>query len=258
MKDLEKAAVALFQAQKNVKGIGPLTQDMPDLTIGEAYEIQIINIKRQLAAGRKVIGKKIGLTSLGMQRLLNVFEPDYGILLDDMLVTSGGSIDISQMISPKVECEIAFILKKDLPGPDVKVSDVLNAVSYVAPALEIVDSRVANWKIKLPDTIADNASSGRLVIGSNAFDVQSFDLANLGMYHLKNGELCNSAAGIEVMGNPVNAVAWLANKLSEFKMPIKAGEIILSGAFAAAIEANKGDRFEAHFDRMGWVEVGFI
>lgn len=258
MKDLNSAAQSLFEALHNAKGISPLTETIPGLSIEDAYQIQIINVKRQLAEGNRIIGKKIGLTSLGMQRLLNVFEPDYGTLMEDMLVKSGGSIDTSRMISPKVECEIAFILKKDLTGPVVLESDVLEAVSYVAPALEIVDSRIQDWKIKLPDTIADNASSGKLVIGCDAFDVRGFNLANLGMYHKKNGELCNSACGIEVMGNPVYAVTWLANKLIEFNMPLRAGEIILSGAFAAAVEAKQGDRFEAYFDRMGKVEIKFI
>lgn len=255
--NLEKAARSLYEALVSAEGIGPLTESMPDLGTEEAYQIQMINLKRMLAEGHRVVGKKIGLTSLGMQRLLNVYEPDYGTLMEDMLVKNGGSIDISKMISPKVECEIAFVLKKDLPGPVVLESDVVDAVSYIAPALEIVDSRILDWKIKLPDTIADNASAGKLVVSSNAFEMRGFDLANLGMYNLKNGELCNSACGIEVMGHPVRAVTWLANKLIGFGMPLKAGEIILSGAFAAAIEAKKGDRFAAHFDRMGKVEVEF-
>lgn len=258
MTNLESAARSLYDALEIAKGIGPLTEAIPGLTTGEAYKIQMINLKKRLSEGHRVIGKKIGLTSLGMQRLLNVYEPDYGTLMEDMLVQSGGSIDISRMISPKVECEIAFVLKKDLPGPTVLETDVLDAVSYIAPALEIVDSRVENWKIKLPDTIADNASAGKLVIGTDKFEMRDFDLANLGMYNLKNGELCNSACGIEVMGNPVRAVTWLANKLVTFDMPLKAGEIILSGAFAAAIDAQKGDRFAAHFDRMGKVEVQFV
>jgi 2-keto-4-pentenoate hydratase len=256
--DLEKAARSLYDALISVKGIGPLTEAMPALGTAEAYQIQMVNLKRMLAEGHRVVGKKIGLTSLGMQRLLNVYEPDYGTLMEDMLVENGGNIDISRMISPKVECEIAFVLKKDLSGPVVLDSDVVDAVSYITPAFEIVDSRIKDWKIKLPDTIADNASAGKLVLSGNAFELRDFDLANLGMYNTKNGELCNSACGVEVMGNPVRAVTWLANKLIGFDMPLKAGEIILSGAFAAAIEAKKGDRFAACFDRMGKVEVQFI
>ena len=256
--DLNDAAELLFEAQEKAQGMRPVTELLLDLTVEDAYRIQMINLKKMLAEGHRVVGKKIGLTSLGMQQLLNVYEPDYGTLMEDMLVENGGNIDISRMISPKVECELAFVLKKDLEGPVVLDSDVVDAVSYIAPAFEIVDSRIEGWKIKLPDTIADNASAGKLVLSGNAFELRDFDLANLGMYNTKNGELCNSACGIEVMGNPLRAVTWLANKLISFDMPLKAGEIILSGAFAAAIEAKKGDRFAASFDRMGKVEVQFI
>lgn len=239
MKNLDLFADELIKAQESVYGIAPLTDREPSLSVEEAYSIQISNINKKIDAGRRIVGKKIGLTSLGMMRLLGVNEPDYGVLLDDMIVSNGGSINACDMISPKVECEIAFVLKDDLAGKDIKVSDVINATSYITPALEIVDSRVADWKIKLPDTIADNASSGRFVISESAFDLKDYNLKTTGMYLEKNDVLCNSATGVEVMGNPVISVAWLANKLNEFGMPLRAGEIILSGAFAAAIEAKR-------------------
>lgn len=255
--DLNVVADALFKAQDNAKGIAPVVDMMPDMTLEDAYNIQIINIKKRVGQGRKIIGKKIGLTSLAMQRLLKVDEPDYGNLLDDMLHYSGETLDISKMIQPKVEAELAFILNKDLDGPDVTPVDVYNAVSCVMPSLEIVDSRVSDWKITLRDTIADNASSGALVLGHSVFDIRDFDLLNIGMYLMKNGELYNSGAGIEVMGNPVLAVAWLANKLHSFDMNLKAGDIVLSGALTAAAEAKRGDEFTAYFDGMGSVSVQF-
>jgi 2-keto-4-pentenoate hydratase len=247
----------LAEAEKNRKGVLPLTELDPEITVEEAYQIQLETIKRKTDEGQKIVGKKIGLTSLAMQQLLGVDQPDYGHLLDGMVVENGGKISWDRVLQPKVEAEIAFVLKKDLIGPKVTVMDVLLATEYVVPALEIVDSRVENWNIKLQDTIADNASSGLYVLGGKPLPVHKLDLAQVGMVLYKNGEMMNTGVGAAALGNPAFCVAWLANKLSEFDISLKAGEVILSGALSVAIDAQPGDSFHARFAHLGEVSVSF-
>ena len=220
----------LAQAEINRQGVKPLTSIDPELTIEEAYQVQLATIAKKVADGRQIIGKKIGLTSVAMQKLLGVDQPDYGHLLDNMVIGNGNHINSELVLQPKVEAEIAFILKHDLVGPRVTVTDVLLATDYVVPALEVVDSRIADWKIKLEDTIADNASSGLYVLGDKKLKVSEIDLALTGVVLYKNGEVMNTGVGAAALGHPAICVAWLANKLFEFGITLKAGEVILSGA----------------------------
>jgi 2-keto-4-pentenoate hydratase len=254
---VKEYADILAEAETTRVGIAPLTSTDSDLTVKEAYNIQLENIHKKVLKGQKIVGKKIGLTSLAMQTLLGVDEPDYGHLLDTMVIENGGRISIEQVLQPKVEAEIAFILKKDLRGPNLTALDVLQATEYIVPALEIVDSRVKDWKIKLADTVADNASSGFYVLGGKPTKVSDIDLELIGMAFSKNGELVNTGVGAAALGNPANCVAWLANKLSEFDIPLLAGEVILSGALSAAIKARVGDSFTARFAHIGQVSVHF-
>ncbi|MBU8917700.1 2-keto-4-pentenoate hydratase [Bacillus sp. FJAT-29953] len=247
----------LKQAEESKKSIAPLTELYPDLTIDEAYQVQLQMIGEKVQAGQKIVGKKIGLTSVAMQQLLGVDQPDYGHLLDTMEVSNQGTITLNDLFQPKVEGEIAFILNKDLSGSNVTVEDVLAATAYIAPALEIVDSRITDWKITLADTVADNASSGMFVIGEERYAVSDIDLPSIEMKLFKNGELVNKGYGSDVLGHPATCVAWLANKLSEYNVVLKAGEVILSGALSAAVVAEKGDRFTAGFSHIGKVEVSF-
>ncbi|MGM7702875.1 2-keto-4-pentenoate hydratase [Pseudalkalibacillus sp. Hm43] len=247
----------LVTAEKNRKGVKPLTEVYPDLDIHEAYQVQLMNVRRKTESGQKIIGKKIGLTSKAMQDLLGVGEPDYGHLLDTMAIENGGEITSELVLQPKVEAEIAFVLRKDLNGPTVTAEDVYEATAYVVPALEIVDSRVADWKIKLADTIADNASSGLYVLGDNKVPVRAVDLPSIQMILYKNGEEVNSGTGAAALDNPANCVAWLANKLSDYGVSLKAGEVILSGALSAAVDARPGDEFKATFNALGEVTVRF-
>ncbi len=247
----------LLKAEKSRKGVLPLTKMNPDLTVEEAYNIQLDNIQVKLEKGEAISGKKIGLTSLAMQQLLGVNEPDYGHLLQSMEVKNGGIISRQQLLEPKVEGEIAFFLKKELAGPNVTVADVLDATDYVAAALEVVDSRVAGWKIKLCDTVADNASSGLYVLGDKKIPPHQLDLTEEKMTFYKNGQLINEGIGKAALGDPAYCVAWLANKLSEFGITLKANEIILSGALSAASNAEKGDGFAAKFQTLGEVKVSF-
>jgi len=247
----------LAEAERRCQGVPPLTDQDPELTVEQAYQVQLCTVRRKLQAGCRITGKKIGLTSLAMQQLLGVDQPDYGHLLDSMVIENHGLISWSQVLQPRVEAEIAFVLKRDLRGPRVTVMDVLQATEYVVPALEIVDSRILDWKIKLQDTIADNASSGLYVLGGKPLAVDELDLAQLGMVLYKNGEMMNTGVGAAALGHPAACVAWLANKLYEFDISLKAGEVILSGALSAAVHAGPGDHFRARFAHLGEVGVRF-
>ena len=254
---INEFANLLEEAEKTGVGILPLTSIDKNLTVNEAYQIQLNNIEKKMAKGQKIIGKKIGLTSKAMQKLLGVDEPDYGHLLDSMVIENGGNIPLNLVLQPKVEAEIAFILKKDLKGPNTTTLDVLKATDYIVPALEIVDSRVQDWKIKLPDTIADNASSGFYVLGGKRTKIEDVNLELLGMVFEKNGEIVNTGVGAAALGNPATCVAWLANRLADFDITLKAGEVILSGALSAAVEAQAGETFTARFAHIGSVKVHF-
>jgi 2-keto-4-pentenoate hydratase len=251
-------AEQLFNAERNRKAIPPLTDQDPSLTIDDAYQIQLANIKRVLEMGHTVSGKKIGLTSPGIQKQMGVNEPDYGHLFTAM-DCKDGAINTAALLQPKIEGEIAFVLKKDLTGGKVTREDVLEATDYVSAAFEIVDSRVADWKIKLVDTVSDNASSGRYVLGSKRLKLSEVDLPAVSMKLYKNGgQLVGEGTGAAVLGDPCVAVAWLANRLWTYGVILKAGEVILSGAFSAAPPAVKGDAFAADFSSFGRVEARFI
>ncbi len=247
----------LAQAEIERRGVLPITELDSNITVEEAYQVQLYTIQKKIEAGQRIVGKKIGLTSLAMQELLGVDQPDYGHLLDGMVVENGGQISLDRVLQPRVEAEIAFVLKKDLVGPRVTVMDVMQATDFVLPALEIVDSRIADWKIKLQDTIADNASSGLYVLGGKPLCVDQLDLAQVGMVFYKNGEIMNTGVGAAALGHPATCVAWLANKLFEFGINLKAGEVILSGALSAAVNAEPGDLFHARFAHLGEVSVRF-
>lgn len=254
---IQSFAAKLAEAEISRAGIDPLTSVHPSLSVDEAYHIQLENIGRKVKEGRRIVGKKIGLTSVAVQKMLGVNEPDYGHLLDSMVVENGGSISCGDLLQPKIEGEIAFILKKDLKGPRVTVLDVLQATDYVVPALEIVDSRIQDWRIKLQDTVADNASSGLYVLGGKPTKIEDIDLELVGMVLLQNGEVANTGVGAAALGNPAACVAWLANRLADYDITLKAGEVILSGALSGMLVARPGDHFTARFAHLGQVSVSF-
>jgi 2-keto-4-pentenoate hydratase len=214
------------------------------------------NISRAKALGYHISGKKIGLTSFGIQEQLGVHEPDYGHLFSEMECRDG-IVRIGSLLQPKIEAEVAFVLKKDLIGGFVTAEDVYQATDYVSAAFEIVDSRVAEWRIKLADTVSDNASSGRYILGVKKISLAEIDLRSERMRLWKNDTLAGEGTGEAVLGNPIEAVAWLANKLWDFGSALLAGEVVLSGAFTAAPAAAKGDRFRAEFSTLGVVEGEF-
>lgn len=256
--DYQAIAEKLLTAERQCIPIDPLTNVYPTMTVEDAYRIQLAIVEKKKTDKNKIIGKKIGLTSRAMQRLLNVNEPDYGHLLSNMLLLEGEPCVRKKLIWPRVEGELAFILKERLQGPGITPSDVLRATEGIMPAFEIVDSRIRDWKIKLPDTVADNGSSAFLVLGSRMMPAKDLDLRLIGMVLEKNGEVVSTGAGAAVWGNPAAAVAWLANKLSDFGIALEAGEIILSGALTAAEDANEGDVFSVSFDRLGTLSLKFV
>jgi len=256
-KKITEYAARLYDALENRVSISPISDELDSLDIDNAYAIQMENVKRSLASGAKISGKKIGLTSKPMQEMLGVDEPDYGHLYDTMDLT-GKPVPANTLLQPKIEGEIAFILKEDVKGPNATVEDVLAATDYVVAALEIVDSRVKDWKIKLFDTVSDNASSGSYVLGAKKVAVSDIDLIAEQMTFYKNGEAINSGAGSAVLGNPAYCVAWLANKLWAYGVILGKGEVVLSGALSAAIAAEAGDIFKAEFSALGVVEAKFV
>jgi 2-keto-4-pentenoate hydratase len=255
--DLAELARKLVEAAETQTPVEPLTARYPDLTLADAYGIQLAIVELRLAAGRKIIGKKIGLSSKVMQELLGVDEPDYGHLFDNMIVPAGEAVAMDGLVRPRCEAEIAFVLGDDLSGPGVTVADVLTATDGVMPALEIVDTRIRDWEIKLEDTVADNGSSALIVLGGTITPVIDLDLRLLGMLFSQNGRTAGTGTGAEALGHPAASVAWLANKLAEFDVTLQAGEIILSGSLAGAPLVSAGDVFVAEFDHLGTVSVGF-
>lgn len=256
-KEIQKYADMLYEAERTRVAIPPLTDMDATLNIDDAYAIQLANVDRVVKQGHVISGKKIGLTSPGIQQQLGVNEPDYGHLFEAM-DCKNGEVEIDQLMQAKIEGEIAFILKEDLTGGNVTVEDVRKATDYVVAAFEIVDSRVADWKIKLVDTVSDNASSGRYVLGDKKMKLEDVDLPNVAMTLTKNGEVVGEGTGAAVLGDPAIAVAWLANRLWGYGVVLKKGEVILSGAFSAAPAAVKGDTFTADFGEMGSVTAKFI
>lgn len=254
---IQELGLALYQAEMNRTPIAPLTETYPGLTPADAYAIQQVMMSKRLE-GHKIVGRKVGLTSKPMQQMLNVNSPDFGLLLDDMAVLDSGDCPLDELIQPKIEPEIAFVLGKDLSGPNLTVEQVLDATAYIAPALEIVDSRIKDWKIKLGDTIADNASSARFVLGPAIALAANYDLRLMGMVMEQNGQLVDTGAGAAALGHPANAVAWLGNTLAEFGVSLKAGDVILPGALCKAVNCNRGDTFRADFAGLGSVSVRFV
>lgn len=254
---IQQLGRALYEAERTRTPIAPLTETHPELTPADAYAIQQVMMSKKLE-NHKIVGRKVGLTSKPMQQMFGVDSPDFGLLLDDMAVLDAGDCLMNELIQPKIEPEIAFVLKEDLSGPGLTAEKVLEATAYIAPALEIVDSRIVNWKIKLGDTISDNASSARFVLGAALSPVENHDLRLIGMVLEQNGQLVETGAGAAALGHPANAVAWLGNKLAEFGVSLKAGEIILPGALCRAVVCQRGDTFRADFAGLGSVSVRFV
>ena len=248
----------LFDALNERRPVEPITNRHPGVSLADAYAIQQRVIARRIAAGEKIVGKKIGVTSKAVMDMLGVGQPDFGMLTDAMLFVDGSTIDASMLIQPKAEAEIAFRLKRDLKGPGVTASDVLGATESVFACFEIVDSRIRDWKIRIEDTVADNASCGVFVVSEVPIDPSRVDLLACPMTMEKNGVVVAIGTGVATMGSPLNAVAWLANELGRLGVTLNAGEVILSGALGAMAPVAKGDWLRMNIGGIGACSVSFI
>lgn len=249
----------LYAALTERRTVAPLTEREADLTIEDAYRISSHMLTRRLADGELLIGKKIGVSSKAVQGMLNVHQPDFGYLTDRMLVEEGEPLSIStRMIQPRAEGEIAFVLNKDLQGPGITPTEVLRATDFVVPCFEIVDSRIADWKIRIQDTVADNASCGYFLLGQDAVSPRSLDLSTCGMVFEKNGAVVATGAGAAALGaSPVTCVSWLANTLGRLGTPLKAGDVILSGSLVPLQTAEPGDYMSVSIGGIGRTAVRF-
>ncbi|MES4889588.1 2-keto-4-pentenoate hydratase [Streptomyces sp. NPDC096012] len=252
-----EAARRLREAYDSRIPIEPLSEKYGDLTPADAYEIQQIQIRERLAQGRTVLGHKVGLTSAAMQRQLGVDRPDYGVLLDDMCFGEHQPVDTARFLQPRVEPEVAFVLKRELRGPGVTAAQAAAAVDFVLPALEIIDSRIADWRITFTDTVGDNASSGGLVLGGRPMPLSVVDLRLMGCLLHRNGALVGSGAGGAVLETPLASLVWLANTLGAFGVSLEEGHVVLPGSITAAVPVRAGDCVTASFAGLGTVTVRF-
>jgi 2-keto-4-pentenoate hydratase len=257
-----EAAEALVAAERDRSPIRPLRETYPDLDVVDAYEIQLHNIRQRLDAGATVHGHKVGLSSKAMQEMMGVDEPDYGHLLSDMAVYEDSPVSADRYCYPRVEVEVGFILGATLPGAGCTEDDVIAATEAVAPAIELIDSRIADWNIRIGDTIADNASSAGYVLGPDRVKPSDIDLRRIDarLLRSRNGGTSEQVAegrSDAVLGNPVTAVAWLARKVASFGVTLEAGHVILPGSVHRAIDVAAGDDFEAVFDGLGSVRLSF-
>lgn len=253
----EQLAADLAQAERSRRPIAPLTAAHPEIDVVDAYEIQLINIRQRVAGGARVVGHKVGLSSLAMQQMMGVDEPDYGHLLDEMQVFEDNPVKTANYLYPRVEVEVGFILADDLPGAECTEDDVLNATAALAPSIELIDTRITDWKIALCDTIADNASSAGFVLGKERVSPKDMDITAIDAVLTRNGEVVAKGRSDAVLGNPVTAVAWLARKVESFGVRLRKGDIVLPGSCTRAFDAGPGDNFVAEFTGLGSVRLSF-
>ncbi len=250
----------LYEALESQKTITPFTDRDIDITLDDAYYISLRMLENRLEKnGEKVVGKKIGVTSKVVQEMLGVHRPDFGFLTNTMEYPNNSNVSVAdKLIQPRAEAEIGFKLNKDLKGPGVTEQDVLDATDYIMPCFEIVDSRINDWKIKIQDTVADNASCGVYALGEETADPRTLDLPNLKVVVKKNGEFLSEGKGSAVQGNPLTAVAWLANTLGEYGIPFLAGEVILSGSLVPLEPVKAGDKMEMELEGVGSCAINFV
>ncbi|MFY2861015.1 2-keto-4-pentenoate hydratase [Mycobacterium sp. THU-M104] len=253
----EELSARLWRAELDRESIAPLTVSHPEMDVVDAYEIQLINIGRRVAAGARVVGHKVGLSSPAMQQMMGVDEPDYGHLLDEMQVFEDTAVKAGNYLYPRVEVEVGFILAADLPGAGCTEDDVLGATEALVPSIELIDTRITDWKIALCDTIADNASSAGFVLGAARVAPGELDVTAIDAVLTRNGEVVAEGRSDVVLGNPVTAVAWLARKVESFGVRLRKGDVVLPGSCTRAIDAGAGDEFVAEFTGLGAVRLSF-
>lgn len=259
---LTSIADQLWLAQRTGEPIGPVRDQIAALAadgdlLTPAYRIQQINTQRRIDGGARLVGRKIGLTSLAVQKQLGVDSPDFGALFADMAAGDGEQIAWARLMQPKVEAEIALVLERDLPHAKHTVADLIAATAYALPAIEVVGSRIANWDIRLADTVADNASSGLFVLGTRPVSLDRLDLAGCGMSMERRGEPVSVGAGAACLGNPLNAAVWLADVLVRMGTPLRAGDVLMTGALGPMVAVQPGDVFTAQIEGLGSVSAVF-
>ena len=253
----EQIAADLWTAERTATAIDRPTDAHADLDVVDAYEIQLINIRKRLGGGAEVAGHKVGLASEAMQKMMGVDEPDYGHLLDDMQYYEKTPIDTARLCFPRVEVEVGFILGQDLPGEGCTNADVIDAVEWVVPSIELIDSRIRDWKITLCDTIADNASSCGWILGEQRVAIDDIDTGDIDASLVRNGEVVAKGNSSAVLGHPLNAVSWLARKVEGFGVRLRKGDVILPGTATRAFDIAPGDHFVAEFAGLGTVTLDF-
>ena len=254
---IAQAADLLMQAHTTGTPCAPVRDLLAGAGPDAPYAVQALNTARWIAQGRRVVGRKIGLTSASVQKQLGVDQPDYGMLFADMAYGDGEEIPLSRLIQPKVEAEIALVLERDLTEEGLTPADLLLAVAYAVPAIEVVDSRVANWDIRFADTVADNASSGLYVLGHTPVKLEAVDLRLAGMVMERSGEPVSFGVGAACLGHPLNAALWLARTMARHGRPLKAGDTVLTGALGPMVPVQTGDVFEARIEGLGSVRAAF-
>ncbi|WP_432261789.1 2-keto-4-pentenoate hydratase [Cupriavidus sp. TMH.W2] len=254
---IRQAAERLWQAHADATPCAPVRDCIGEHDLPAAYAVQEINTQRWLAQGRRLVGRKIGLTSRAVQQQLGVDEPDFGMLFADMAVTEGEEIDLSRVLQPKIEAEIALVLEHPLTHERHTIADLLGATAYALPAAEIVGSRVANWDIRLVDTIADNASSGLFALGSRPVRLADFDIIGCGMVMGRRGEPVSVGAGAACLGNPLRAAIWLADTMVRVGRPLQAGDIVMTGALGPMVPVAAGDVFDVRIEGLGALTTRF-
>lgn len=254
---VESVAARLREAERTRRPIAPFAHELGLGDVAGAYAVQRINVGLWISNGRRFVGRKIGLTTVAVQQQLGVDQPDYGTLFADMDVGPGNSIERGNFIAPRVEAEIAFVLGRAIVGVDVTAADVVEAIGSVMPALEIVDSRISDWKISIVDTIADNGASAAFVLGRESKNLDEIDFASCGMILTRNGEEVSVGTASACLGSPLNAALWLARTLVSDGEPLRAGDMILTGALGPMVEARAGDKFEARIGSFPPVRLHF-
>jgi len=254
---IQSAATQLRKASESGQVCAPIREHIGEHDLEKAYQIQHINNQIRIANGARLVGCKIGLTSEAVQKQLGVDQPDYGMLFDDMEVMHGAEIPWGSMMQPKAEAEIAFVLKENLPTESITTADLFSAIDYAVAAIEIVGSRIENWNIKIADTIADNASASHFVLGHRPLPLTHLDLITSRMQLFKNAEKVSEGTGADCLGSPLTATMWLAKTMARLGSPLKAGDIILTGALGPMVAVEPGDKVRAVFDGLGEVSVRF-
>ena len=257
MDDIEARAAQLRASYESRSAIPPVREALPGATIEDAYAIQSVNTAYWERLGRVVVGAKIGLTAKAVQAQLGVDQPDYGSLFADMAVSDGDTVAPGRLLQPKIEAEVAFVLRRTPDSTRLTTAELIDSVAYALPAIEIVDSRIADWNIKIVDTVADNASAGLFVLGTTPVPLDRLDLRLCGMVLEKNGKPVSFGAGAACLGNPLHALGWLAGKMASVGRPLKGGDVVLAGALGPMVTVTDGDSAEARIEGLGTVRVHF-